>query len=118
MTDPMEGIETFIADYTKLPLDRVERIYRLGDPWPLAGELRLGQWAKEATGKRTVTMEDMARAALVFTSLCELEDPRTPLHVLRHIETVAQISGEDEDVVCQIYNTSWHFYQRSWTRMN
>ena len=103
-TNPMEGVEEYIAERTSLSIEVVSRIYRLGDPWPLSHRgLNLAQDAREATGKTEITMEDMAKAGLALIPLLAMDTEPCPI-VIEHIEQVANLSGAEEGTVCQIYN--------------
>jgi hypothetical protein len=104
LADPMEGVEEYIAEHTSLPIEVVRRIYRLGDPWPPShGGLNLGQDAREATGKSEITMEDIVTVWLALIPLLAMDTEPCPI-VIEHIEKVANLSGAEEETVCQIYN--------------
>jgi hypothetical protein len=112
------GAVQFIAAHTGLPGDRVVRIYRLGQPWPLFGEgWDLGRQAEEAgidpiryliglsplinfLGERAEAQLAAGGAALARGEAPEpCPELEFPPEVQAHHETVANLTGESIDTV-------------------
>src|SRR5256885_6211797 len=115
------GAVQLIAAHTGLPIDRVARIYRLGQPWPLFGEgWDLGRLLTEAEA----TGIDAGRNLTGSSLLLDLELERREAHVAAveaarargevpepcpdlefspevdaHLDTVATLTSESRDTV-------------------
>jgi hypothetical protein len=99
MDDSLVGIEQFIADYTKLPFDQVNRIYHFGGgpDWPIGGEeLNFGRHAREL-GVDGIT------AMIALAPLIEM-DPDENEAIIAHIDRVANVSSEDFNTVRLVHN--------------
>lgn len=107
MEDSLVGIEKFIADYTKLPLDQVSRIYRLGGgpDWPIGGdELNFGRQVREL-GVDGIT------AMIALAPLIEMA-PDENEAIMTHIERVANVSTEDFNTVRLVHNGVITYFHR------
>ncbi len=123
-----EGAAQFIAQRTGLSYERVLRIYRLGNPWPLGGgeEWNFGRQATEAgTDVYSVMaalapLMDMAieekRAKLDALEqmvargnqpspeqLTELDAEFGNPELREHVEKVANLTNESTEVIHQVY---------------
>ncbi len=116
-----EGRIQFIARHTNLDPDRVDRIDRLGQPWPLGLPDGLGQECVEdgihpykaliAMGP-LIDLEIAEKEKQLQEFKAAIERGETPTSIppelknpemLKHIESVAALSGEETDIVCRVF---------------
>ncbi len=118
-----EGAAQFITEVTRLPYERVLRIYRLGQPWPLRGEGQGWDFGRQAEAmgidpfaymagiapliemeveqqqaKREVWEQSLSRGEIP-DPIPELENPI----VDKHLEKVANITNEPLEIVQEVF---------------
>ncbi len=124
-----DGTLQFIAQRTLLPRERVERIYRLGSPWPIwENEPELEYFSAIQEGKSIVEGDSIASALNALALIrgmdienieVKLEDLRAarergehpeplpelegPEEVMAHLKEVTLLSGEKFDVVQEVF---------------
>ncbi len=103
-----EGTLQFMTQHTYLTKERVEGIYRLGSPWPMWEDTP--EWAYVIAilkGESTVegVSPKVALNALATLRQLDIESNELawPKEVMDHVEDVARLSGEESEVIQDVF---------------
>jgi len=109
-----DGRTEVIANHTGLDPERVKRIDRLGQPWPLGLPDGLGQ---ECANEGINRVEALAALnPLLDMELAEREakggDVEPNPAVAEYIEKVGSLSGEEEETIWRVFGGVLEYYKR------
>ena len=109
------GMLQFLAEETGLPPETMERIYALGEPWPIV-KSHYHAWLED--------YEDVGEALLALGPIVAMdteeqiaklerrEETEIPQEFVEQLERVHTLSGEDLDTITAVYQALFSYYQQ------
>ena len=123
-----DGIVGFLARQSGLPVTRVARIFRMGEPWPLIGQescalgLRAVQLGMDhftfISPTAGVSLKDVeSKLGIQITALVRGEVPRPVpeldnLKMSKNLEKISDLSEEKIDAIWKIYKAILFYLRR------
>ena len=105
----LEPVERFVAQQTGLPLERVTRIVRLGEPWPFVETV--GNLWSQSSSDATASSVPFETALSANVALVEMgAESLGPAAINRHIERTASLSGEEGETVRSVASALHKFF--------
>jgi hypothetical protein len=120
LVDDPEGaqrlLEQCVADETGLPIDRVARIVRLGEPWPFAKAIAQVYESARQDAEAANVEEERVQAA--YIAMFEMGGDRlVPIDAIGlHLVQTAQLAGEEVEVMHPFYLAMQAFFREFFER--
>jgi len=103
-------LEHFVAASTGLPLDRVARVLKLGEPWPddkiFERDISLAQEVAETQNIKLETA-----IAAVTSMLAADGNPLSLEEITQHLDQTANLAGEEREVVRSVVLAMGEFHR-------